>query len=184
MARSHNRVWGMRTTTEQRCTLLTKFRGPLTGETLFGPFTERDRTETCFVTRKDRLRVVHRFPSGIVDRAKRERAWKSPHARKARRGREREKARLSRMGWFSCALAFRSIYYPWGKMRDYSQSKKKGRYIAHGKLFFVRSVPWLFLTKSTEWQLRSIWVPGSTSVLEGFFCYRTTGLSKHKCVMI
>ena len=64
----------MRTTTEQSCTLLTKFRGPLTGETLFGPFTERDRTETCFVTRKGRLRVVPHFPSGMVDRAKRERA--------------------------------------------------------------------------------------------------------------
>ena len=29
-----------------------------------------------------RLRVVPHFPSGIVERAKRERAWKSPHARK------------------------------------------------------------------------------------------------------
>ena len=34
----------MRTTTEQSYTLLTKFRGPLTGGTLFGPFTECDRT--------------------------------------------------------------------------------------------------------------------------------------------
>ena len=39
----------------------------------------------------DRLRVVPRFPSGIVERAKRECAWKSPHVRKARRGAEREK---------------------------------------------------------------------------------------------
>ena len=31
-----------------------------------------------------RLRVVPHFSSGIVERAKRERAWKSPHARKAR----------------------------------------------------------------------------------------------------
>ena len=30
-----------------------------------------------------RLRVVPHFSSGIVERAKRERAWKSPHARKA-----------------------------------------------------------------------------------------------------
>ena len=30
----------------------------------------------------DRLRVVLHFSSGIVERAKRERAWKSPHARK------------------------------------------------------------------------------------------------------
>ena len=39
----------------------------------------------------DRLRVVPRFPSWIVDRVKRECAWKSPHARKAKRGEEREK---------------------------------------------------------------------------------------------
>ena len=26
-------------------------------------------------------------------------------------------SRLSRVGWFSRALAFRSLYYPWGKMR-------------------------------------------------------------------
>ena len=39
----------------------------------------------------DRLRVVSRFPSGIVEPAKRECAWKSPHVRKARRGAEREK---------------------------------------------------------------------------------------------
>ena len=32
-----------------------------------------------------RLRVVPHFSSGIVERAKRERAWKSPHARKTRR---------------------------------------------------------------------------------------------------
>ena len=32
------------------------------------------------------LRVVPHFSSGIVERAKREGAWKSPHARKARRG--------------------------------------------------------------------------------------------------
>ena len=36
----------------------------------------------------DRLWVVPHFPSGIVERAKRECAWKSPHARTARRGGE------------------------------------------------------------------------------------------------
>ena len=44
------------------------------GNTLFGPFMARDRTEIYFVTRKGRLRVVSNFPSGMVDRAKRERA--------------------------------------------------------------------------------------------------------------
>ena len=50
-----------------------------------------------------RLRVVPHLSSGIVKQAKRERAWKSPHARKGD------------MGWFSRALAFRSLYCPWGK---------------------------------------------------------------------
>ena len=29
---------------------------------------------------------------------------------------------FSRVGWFSRALVFRSLYYPWGKMGNYSQS--------------------------------------------------------------
>ena len=76
---------------------------------------------------KCRLRVVPHFSSGIVQRAKRERAWKSPHARKGdtRRGERKffslpTASRLSRVGWFSRALAFRSLYYPWGKMGNYS----------------------------------------------------------------
>ena len=85
------------------------------------------RTNIC------RLRVVPYFASGIVERAKRERTWKSLNARKARRGGEREiwgttdkaflspaASRLSRVGWFLPALALRSLYYPWGKMTDYS----------------------------------------------------------------
>ena len=45
----------------------------------------RQRGLQCTITR---LRVVPHFSSGIVERAKRERAWKSPHARKGdtRRG--------------------------------------------------------------------------------------------------
>ena len=39
------------------------------------------------------------FPSGIVERAKRERTWKSPHTA----------VRRSRLSF----LAFRSLYYPW-----------------------------------------------------------------------
>ena len=67
------------------------------------------------------LQVLPIFSSGIVQPAKRQRAWKSPHTRKARRGGEREKffslaaaSRLSRAGWFSRALA-----WAW--------KKKKGR---------------------------------------------------------
>ena len=50
-----------------------------------------------------RLRVVTHFSSGLVERTKRECAWKSPHA-------------FCRVGWFLHALAFRSLDYPWGKM--------------------------------------------------------------------
>ena len=63
----------------------------------------------------NRLRVGPHFSSRIVEQAKRQRAWKSPHARKARRG-----VAFSRVGWFSRALAFRLLYYPWGQMGDYS----------------------------------------------------------------
>ena len=82
-----------------------------------------------------RLRVVSHFSSGIVERAKHERAWKSPHARKGdmRRGERKMKkvknfslslprVAFSRVGWFLRALAFRSLYYPWGQMGDYSWS--------------------------------------------------------------
>ena len=84
------------------------------------------------VTSGSRLRVVPHFSSGIVERAKRERAWKSPHARKGDTRRGERKMRdphfslspprvaFSRVGWFSRALAFCSLYYPWGKMGDYS----------------------------------------------------------------
>lgn len=58
------------------------------------------------------LQVLPIFSSGIVQPAKRQRAWKSPHTRKARRGGEREKffslaaaSRFSRAGWFSRARA-------------------------------------------------------------------------------
>ena len=62
------------------------------------------------------------FSSGIVEQVKWERAWKSPHLRKVRCGGEREKwphltsaSSLSCMGWFSCTLVFRLLYYLWGK---------------------------------------------------------------------
>ena len=44
------------------------------------------RSEVLLIGRANlSLRVVPRFSSGVVERAKRKRAWKSPHARKARR---------------------------------------------------------------------------------------------------
>ena len=52
-----------------------------------------------------RLRVVPHFSSGMVERAKRERAWKSPHARKG----DTRRVAFSRVGWFSRALAFRLL---------------------------------------------------------------------------
>ena len=52
-----------------------------------------------------RLQVVPHFSSGIVERAKRERAWKSAHARKG----DTPRVAFSRVGWFSHALACRSL---------------------------------------------------------------------------
>ena len=40
------------------------------------------RAQSTNIHQYNRLRVVPHFSSGIVERAKRERAWKSPHARK------------------------------------------------------------------------------------------------------
>ena len=60
-----------------------------------------------------RLQVVPHFSSEIVERAKRERSWESLSLSPPR-------VAFSRVGCFSCALAFRSLYYPWGQMGDYS----------------------------------------------------------------
>ena len=56
-----------------------------------------------------RLRVVPHFSSGILERTKLERVSLSP-----------PRVAFSRVGWFSRPLAFRSLYYPWGEMGDYS----------------------------------------------------------------
>ena len=67
----------------------------------------------------DRLRVVPHFSSWIAERAKRERAWKSPK-KWERRDAVAPRVAFSRVGWFSHALAFRSLYYPWWQVGDYS----------------------------------------------------------------
>ena len=79
--------------------------------------------------RRIRLRGLPHFPSGIVEREnKGESAWKSPNAKKddTQRGERTHfslsppRVAFSRVGWFSHALALRSLYYPWWKMGDYS----------------------------------------------------------------
>ena len=69
----------------------------------------RERTH-CVVSlgRKARIRVVPHFSSRDSRASAREN-----HP-------TREKA--TRVGWFSRTLAFRSLYYPWGEMGDYSWS--------------------------------------------------------------
>ena len=92
--------------------------------------TRRDYKPRSSVLREER--VVPYFSSRIVKRAKRERAWKSPHSRKSNTRRGERKIRgpsffsptllhvaFSCVGWFSRALAFCLLYYPWRKMRDY-----------------------------------------------------------------
>ena len=61
----------------------------------------------------NRLRVVPHFSSGIVERAK-------------------------RVGWFSRALAFRTLYYPWGKMGDYSKSNLTNKRFGVTKQLIVK----------------------------------------------
>ena len=77
------------------------------------------------------------FSTEIVKRAKHEREWKSTHARisDTRRGERKMSFSLStrhvafsRVGWFSRALAFRSLYYHWGKM---------------GTIYSLRSSTWV-----------------------------------------
>ena len=84
---------------------------------IFGEKKKLDYLKKKMLPKQGRLRVVPHFSSGIVERAKRERAWKSPHARK---GDTQPPVAFSRVGWFLRALAFRTLYYLWGKMGDYS----------------------------------------------------------------
>ena len=57
------------------------------------------------VTIISRLRVVPHFSSGIVERAKRERSWKSAHARKG-----------DTWSDFHARSRFALRYYPWEKI--------------------------------------------------------------------
>ena len=106
-----------------------RFGGRHLDFTLKGTWGERGKIPVgpLSETRSGRLRA-----SPHKEQAKRKRAWKSPHARKARRGSDmREKndfslptaSRLSRVGWISRALAFRPekkwgllVACRWGKM--------------------------------------------------------------------
>ena len=63
-----------------------------------------------------RLRVVPIFPQGW--RARETRARVKINLRDKRR----HAAAFSRVGWFSRALGFRSLYYPWGKMGTSTRS--------------------------------------------------------------
>lgn len=62
---------------------------PITG--VSSPYYRQSRCPSRYCYKNCRPRVVPHFPSKILERAKRERAWKSPHARKARRGGQRER---------------------------------------------------------------------------------------------
>ena len=90
---------------------------PLKDVGMFGYYETPFINYACRFQDKDRLQVVPHFSSGIVGRVKYERAWKSPHARKAIL--PAAHVVFSHVGWFSRALAFHSLYYPWGKMGDY-----------------------------------------------------------------
>ena len=90
---------------------------------------------------------------------KRQCAWKSPHARKARRGAEREKwrtsfifsltvaSRLSRLGWLLRALAFRSLDIPeekWGLLWRSLRCGYNIRYCMDSPLATMNYSPFIF----------------------------------------
>ena len=77
------------------------------------------------------------FFSGIVERAKRERAWKSPHARKARRVGEREKV---------------VCYLPTPLLSLFLQAKQPRRKLVSGFSFTCNKHPPQFTDdKSNDW---------------------------------
>ena len=74
------------------------------------------RSEVLLIGRANlSLRVVPRSSSGVVERAKRKRVKITPREKG-----ETPSVTFSRLGWFSRALAFRWLYYPWGQMGNYS----------------------------------------------------------------
>ena len=75
----------------------------------------RHHLSTSLLRSLPRLPVVPHFSSEIVEWAKRERAWKSPHA-----------SRLFSRGVIFTSARVRSLYYPRGKMGDYSKSSLFG----------------------------------------------------------
>ena len=115
-----------------------KYTLPLFFSTCFSAFFKTTSSPPFFSRESERKTVNW----SLRERAKRKRAWKSPHARKGDTRRGERKMRdhrqafelmrcshfslspprvaFSRVGWFSRTFAFRSLYYPWGKMGDYS----------------------------------------------------------------
>ena len=107
------------------------------------------------------------FPSGIVERAKRECAWKLPHVRKGdtRQGERKTHFSLfppsvsySRVGWFSRALVYCSLYYPWGKMGNTRSLRSSTRVVCvNGKHPWILD-PTFRIPDSRYWFLDSLLV--------------------------
>ena len=81
----------------------------------------------CHYTNMPRLRVVPHFSSGIVERGKHERTWKSPHARKGdtRRGE-----------------SVMSPFLVWGDFYTHSRFTRSTIPEENGGLFVVKNMPW------------------------------------------
>ena len=118
-----------------------------------------------------RLQVVPHFSSGIIEQAKREHAWKSPHVRKGDMWRGERKMRVphfylapsrvafSRVGWFSRALAFRSLYI-------LSLKKNEGLLVVY-----------IQLTNCLQWQV--CWPAGMVTWLHGNMVLRSKLSKSH-----
>ena len=93
--------------------------------------TSSSETKNVFQNfQKDRLREVPSLSSWIVEGAKRERAWKSPHARKGDT-RHPTASHLSRVGWFHARSRFAPSTIPedkWGTTRSLQKEDNLARY--------------------------------------------------------
>ena len=116
------------------------------------------RLLSCILS-EDRLLVVPHFSSGIVEGAKRERAWKSPHARKGdtRQGeRKMRDYRQSPSFWPFTADWFWSVKFIFLSPRRVSPFLAWGDF--HARSRFARStIPEekLGTTRSLEWRWQS-----------------------------
>ena len=87
---------------------------------------------------------------------------------------------FSRVGWFSRALTFRSLYYPWGKMGDYSYSRYKSTAL-NGRLFYSPCVPGIYLLRKIKVELGVLTISQKISEIpDGSYMVRSLFGNSHR----